>query len=933
MLSIYQLIAHKTKNWVAQELSNNQSVIGGILKHIENESYLRIPQKEAIEVYLWLKFVGNNQKLSDIVRQGLIYDEETAKGLDNYYTFGNNYVTQFLNQFALENGLDNFQKKLANDPQSVKYDWDQVLEELLHNYEYPNYLYSLPMGAGKTYLIAAFIYLDLFFALLNKTDKRFAHNFVVFAPQAAKTAILPSLQTIKNFEPEWVLPANEAERLKIIVHFEILDSLASKRKDKLHGNNPNLEKVNGITQTKDFGLVFITNAEKVVLEKYEDKDKIITDPASIFYDPKKADEIIKINELREKLSHLPFLGVFLDEVHHTYKASDSDEKKLRNAVNILNQHKKVVSAIGLSGTPYVKNQVIQKDLTIRLNQIQDIVYHYSLADGIGKFLKIPIVNGVKEVKEKAFINEALNEFFKSHDITYYDKTKSKIAFYCPSIKTLNENILPVVQEWYQKNRPGKEEEIFRYYSEVKKEDKIYKLPKESLAIFNNLDKSYSKKRVVLLVAVGAEGWDCRSLTAVALPRLKTTKNFVLQTTCRCLREVKDASKETALIFLEENNYNTLDHELKENYNLSIADLKYKQEPLINVIIKKPKLGKLKYCQVYKKFEIVKKEQKGNPNEQLNNFSFKGIIDKYKYQATTTTATIGRGGLVSESNALYSSDEQWHYEFIDFIYDLTKACYGKYQEKELISSFEKELQEIYRQIKENKAWVINHPHLEIYDIIKIVAGFLMAEYTYKIDVIKEDAEIELLEWNIIDPAIFYGSGKFLPKIKLEDIDKINKRPNRIEEDMEDAGLDSQDISFNYMPYRLDSDYERNALLELLKLSELKDLEVYYNGYKDLKLQNFWIKTDFGEYTPDFLIVKRKEGKKYKSKTEKGEIDEVLIIETKGSTYYNDDFKRKEKFVNETFLAHNPNFKFACFVDEGKNDFKKHLAKVREIINNL
>ena len=165
-----------------------------------------------------------------------------------------------------------------------------------------------------------------------------------------------------------------------------------------------------------------------------------------------------------------------------------------------------------------------EDDKIRLNQIQDIVYNYPLNKGIGKFLKVPEVKS-DNVKEQSFIKNALTDFFNNFDIKYPDGTKSKIAFYCPSIKKLNEKVLPVVQEWYQKHRKNKENEIFRYYSKVSKENRQYQLPRENLAIFNNLDKSYSDKRVILLVAVGTEGWDCKSLTAIALPRQKTTKNL------------------------------------------------------------------------------------------------------------------------------------------------------------------------------------------------------------------------------------------------------------------------------------------------------------------------------------------------------------------------------------------------------------------------
>ncbi|MFH1005803.1 MAG: DEAD/DEAH box helicase family protein, partial [Bacteroidota bacterium] len=382
MLTIFNLIENKTEIWIKEERENNQSVVGNIIKFIEEKKKLREPQLKSIEVYLWLKFIGQNRKLADIIRAGLLFDANKNREYEYHQNFRGNFTTQFLNAFAQDNELKNFQKQLLNDPKSETHNWDKVLNELLHNFNYPNFLFSLPMGAGKTYLIAAFIYLDLYFARLNKNDKRFAHNFVVFAPQAAKTAILPSLQTIKDFYPEWILPENEAKALKQIIHIEILDSLASKRKDKLHGNNPNLEKVNRLTQTKNFGLVFITNAEKVVLERYDEKDLVFLKTGQMKIGQEEVEEIKKTNELRKKLSQIPNLSVILDEVHHTYKGSGQQEKKLRQAVSILNQHDNVITVLGLSGTPYIKTRVKVGEEEIRLNQIQDIVYNYSLADGI-----------------------------------------------------------------------------------------------------------------------------------------------------------------------------------------------------------------------------------------------------------------------------------------------------------------------------------------------------------------------------------------------------------------------------------------------------------------------------------------------------------------------------------------------------------------------
>ena len=829
-----------------------------------------------------------------------------------------------LNQFAQDNGLKKLGKKLVSDPKGFNTNWENILEALLHNFNYPNYLFSLPMGAGKTYLMACFIYLDLYFSGLLKNDKRFARNFVIFAPQATKTAILPALQTIKNFNPEWVLPKLDADRIRQIIQIEILDALSSNRKDKLQGNNPNLEKVNRITQTKDYGLVFITNAEKVVLERYSDEDKLLVNPNSLLYNQKKVSEIVKLNNLREKLSQIPCLEVILDEVHHTYGINEIGEKKLRTAVNILNQHGNVVCVVGMSGTPYVKNIVQVGEDEIKLNQIQDVVYNYPLNQGIGNFLKVPDIRK-REVKVSVFIKEALTEFFKDFDIEYPNGTLSKMVFYCPSIQKLNDEILPAVQEWYQNNRAGRENEVFRYYTTSGKKEKQYKLPKDSLAIFNNLDKPYSKKRVVLLVAVGTEGWDCKSLTAVALPRKETSKNFVLQTTCRCLREVEDAKTEKALILLGEGNYETLENQLKENYLLSISDLKEKVSESIKVQIRKPLLGKLKYKQVSTKYEVIRKTV-NDPKTFLNGFNISDIKKRYKYDTRLTKAKLGENRLTYEVREEKIAEGKLNYTFNDFLYDLAKATYGKYSENELFQQFETQLKNIYAQIVKEKDWFIGNPDLEVRVIAKQLASSLMAEVEYKSDVVTSDIEIELLEWDIPNPlmGLTTTSGtlyKFMPHIDPRDVRVYVKHPEDLNEERD--RIDPNNISFNYMPYRMDSDFERVALRVMLALNELSNLEVYFNGYKDGKLQSFWIQTPDGVYTPDFLILKREEGK----------IAKVLILETKGKAYYDDEFKRKEKFMKDVFVKHNPNFKYECFVDEDKNDFEIHIERLQEMLKFL
>jgi len=936
-MNLHDIIEQAAFAWIAQEKANAQSLPGQIARHIENVGKLRLPQRQGIEIYLWLKFVGLNRSLGEIIRAGLLRDQ-----IDPHPALCGNATAEFLYRFAKENELKALAEKVKDDPLGTKENWNAFLDAMLHDFIYPNYLFSLPMGAGKTYLMAAFIYLDLHFARLHPGDKRFARNFVVFAPQASKTAILPSLQTIRNFDPSWVLPQSDAAELRRLVHFEILDSLSSKRRDKLHGNNPNLEKVNRLTQTRNFGLVFITNAEKVVMEKFEDSDATYTDPDSPFYDAEKTAALRKVNALRERLSQIPGISVILDEAHHFFSSTGDDEKKLKLAVDVLNQHGHVCTVLGFSGTPYLRHHVPLAGSKVKLSQIQLITYHYSLADGIGRFLKVPHVTG-KNIAAGEFVADALTHFFRDYDRTYPTGTESKIAFYCPSIEKLNTEILPAVRAWYAAHRPGCDDaEIFRFYRGVKKAQKSWALPKDSDAIFNNLDQPHIKKRVILLVAIGTEGWDCKSLTAVALPRRETTKNFVLQTTCRCLREVVSAKDETALIALGEGNYDTLDKELKENYALSIADLRIHAEHSINVLIRKPKLGKLRFKNVRRRYSIIREERDRDVSAQLASFDFGLFKTQHPFTPTLTEATVGKRGLTNAVTRILATATASHrLTYAGMLAALARATWGRFSEADLVQAHEAALRGIHTQIEAQLGWLALHPSLSLDAVIAFAASLLMENIRVTHEDIEEQIEMELLDWRMDPPpTISHASGRFLPQFTASELPKLNKRPNYLEDKIEDDSLDPGDVTFNYAPYRFDSLYEVDALKELKKMAELRGLEFYYNGYRNGALQALVIRTPYGTYTPDFLILKRKPADKpyrkqanYAHDSGAGSIDRVLILETKGRKFYDADFQAKEKFVKDVFLKHNPHFQYRCFVDEDDNDFSRHLEDVKKEIQNL
>ena len=112
---------------------------------------------------------------------------------------------------------------------------------------------------------------------------------------------------------------------------------------------------------------------------------------------------------------------------------------------------------------------------------------------------------------------------------------------------------------------------------------------------------------------------------------------------------------------------------------------------------------------------------------------------------------------------------------------------------------------------------------------------------------------------------------------------------------------KDRSFHYLPYHLDSPFEQTFLQEVLTFEDLQSLglEVYYNG--DRAMTEFKIKcyrrsgskwVYIGMYTPDFLIIQRKDREIYKA----------VIVETKGEGYAG-NFREKRRFMETAFLEQN------------------------------
>ena len=561
----YKMIENKCKEWY----SLNQCTVNPIIDYIEKTGQMRDAQIEAIKIYLFLKIGCECKPLEFLFRIGVfnsinLNDVELSTSTREYLE-DNPAATALFEYSRLTNDKgeqvsEKLEKQIKKDPSSI--DYDRFFRNVFYGLSYTDYLFSLPMGAGKTYLMAAFIYLDLYFAKNEPLNPAFAHNFIIFAPSGLKSSVVPSLKTIQNFDPAWIIPEPSASEIKRSMSFEVLDQSKTANKSN-KTKNPNVQKIaNHQPLSELFGLVAVTNAEKVILDRIVEKNGQV----SLFEDSDDEKDR-QANELRNLIGKLPSLSIFIDEVHHAV----SSEIKLRAVVTKWAQNNTLNSVIGFSGTPYLdkaeKFKVVDS-LSVGTSEITNIVYYYPLIDGVGNFLKRPVVKIAEIADSTVIIEKGVREFLDTYKDTVYDGgLVAKLGIYCGTIEKLEEVVYPLVSRIVAEYGLGTEV-ILKFH----KGNKQYKMPADSQLQFDILDKSISKTRIILLVQIGKEGWDCKSLTGIILSQEGDCQtNMVLQTSCRCLRQVVKGAPETALIYLNESNAEKLNTQLEQQHHITLKE--------------------------------------------------------------------------------------------------------------------------------------------------------------------------------------------------------------------------------------------------------------------------------------------------------------------------------------------------------------------------
>ena len=889
---------------------------------------MRDAQIEAIKTYLFLKIEGGNKPLwkfftdGDFLSLNLDYISLTAKARTILET---DKAAASLYEYACqcdEQGnilVPVLKKYIEENPDTI--DYVSVFKKFFYDVAYPDYIFSLPMGAGKTYLMAAFIYLDLYFSLNEPDNPSFAHNFMILAPSGLKSSIIPSIRNIQDFDPTWILPNPVASQIKNEIRFEILDAQKTAQKSNLV-KNPNAQKINSHLTSNDVrGLIAVTNAEKVILDKF-DKDK----SPSLFSDKEKKEFEIS-NELRSIVGKIPHLSIFIDEVHH---ASDGDIK-LRQVVNQWTETETFNSVLGFSGTPYLSTAESVKvglNLSLKNKNLSNVVYYYPLIEGVGNFLKSPIIK-VSDGGYETIIRKGVSEFLDTYgNLEYPNGTCAKLAIYCGRIDSLEENIYPIVAELISKFGLNPADTILKYHGG----NKEYSVSESAAIEFASLDTNLSKIKIVLLAQIGKEGWDCKSLTSVILPQKGACpQNMVLQTSCRCLRQVVKNNKETALIWLNDDNAKMLNKELDKQQHTSIEELNKGGNAKLYTLQRFSRMEKLRvppidFFQLKVSYLTLVLEEKQNTAKELQREDICSISDSQLISQQNL-----RGEIEEKSTEQLQDDERG--KSITFNSWLHLICKESFRTLHIaqLKNYTTALKAIFDTITNIRDGI--HFLKGEYNQMQVRANVRKAFIPHRSIEVKEDVipeTAELLQIKNFQSIIQVNdTSKYFPNqeqvLKIVDEDKGKKllkteiqttidtlKALGNQEQTIQALLDNPDSyepvdnninnkTYHYLPYKFDSSFEINYFSDSLQtIIHDKQLEFYFNG--DDNLTNFKIRCykkkgktwrPFGNYTPDFLVI---------SRDEHGAIKQILIIETKGEGFAT-KFAERRRFMEEEFVKLN------------------------------
>lgn len=840
------------------------------------KAFLRQPQFEALETYIFLKEFLGNAKVEEVFQQ---WFEKQGRFADRSE---GGVVSAGAGQVGLFDKITQDQYKA-------------VFAAMRKNSRvYPNYIFALTMGTGKTILMATCIFYEFLLANKFPKDPRYCHNSLIFAPD--KT-VLQSLREIEAFDLTRVVPPEYVNFLTTHLRFHYLEE-AGTSLDTMDRSRFN---------------IIISNTQKIILKrKHKDKapaDKLFSETGEILtatgvyadaadlynFDQPEAESELTTNQRFEKLRRLEQLGIFVDEAHHAFGTklakdmgigAKSTDTSLRTTIDILAASlsasgTRVVACYNYTGTPYVGRDVLP-----------EVVYAYGLKEAIDKeYLKKVTLHGYANTRSDEFVDITVENFLKDTGELRPEGMLPKLAFFATTVDELTNELKPAVERALIKHGIP----VSRILVNVG-DNKL--TTNDDIREFNRLDTIESDKQFILLVNKGREGWNCRSLFGVGLFREPKSKIFVLQATMRCLRAIGEA-QHTGHVFLSDANLNTLNDELQQNFRISADELQKtgKDKERVQVRVVEPPV-KIKLMRVRKQYEMREKQFSHGQALGLNRTDqecWKALVEKYRLIETQqdgiTTADTATAS-VSRTFDLTSHREKRAFSRMTLVAEVSRYLNRSPLEiEELLDSTKEGTDELVA--------IANEFNELLYD--EIIPRLFRELYDLDESQQTEEHEVDLIK---LPPNGYYEVSAAKDKIvRMNDV-KISE--------------EERAKSFHLDTYCFDSGSESWLFWDLLRENRVK--KIYFTGMLTHGQSDFFIQyIDPGSrtvrsYYPDFIFQREEQDGSLK----------YVIVEVKADNQIEDTVvQAKKDFAQQIAVASGMEYRILKSSDADKRHFRMLL----------
>lgn len=849
---LHQLLAAKVDEWRAQHYPcESFPAIAEILDHARIDGqdgqlrFLRHAQLVALETYWYLRLVLDTPTIPRL------YEALYPKLSDRLHAMG---VSPSLFEEA-DYDFDALIDRIRTDNAFVREHKLESLRETL-SLDYPSYILALAMGAGKTILMGTIVATEFAMAQEYPNDP-FVQNALIFAP--GKT-IIESLREIADIPFDRVLPPRMYKPFAAAL--------------KLTFTRDGDKELSGVVWGSRFNVV-VTNTEKIRIQKTTARG------------PKKAqialplgaeeDHDAEIANLRlQAIASLPHLAIFSDEAHHTYgqkllgkweknketgelEFKDQGIKKVRRTVDYLAQETNLVVVVNTTGTPYFERQ-----------PLRDVVVWYGLGEGIRDGILKEVANNIQVfdldgAETEDLITRIVHDFVDHYwNVRIEDGSPARMALYFPQTEAMDAL------------RPAVESALA-----LKGIDPTVVLPVHSKssedhrrAFYRVASDPASPHRIILLVNMGTEGWNCPSLFATGLIRkLKSSNNFVLQAATRCLRQVPNNTR-PARIYLTTDNRKILEKQLQETYGTTIKELEKNQTERIekDIVLRKPSLPPLLLKKKILRYR--RKAELGGGSESLQ-FTLPKVA--YEPKAVVETWTIAEpksGGTRMARVESKREDLALEPETFD-LYAAAALLAANYHLKPV--TVLAALRAVY-----GAGGLVPAHHIEA------LSGQIEAQCSqYEEDWEEFDVALALVKPEGFDIQLMDGEPVYTARVSFA---RDRAHLYRVPEELPNDRL-ARDYSFHYEGYNFDSMPEADYLERVLALIGEQPgnvAGVWFTGgltdpgKTDLFAEYLGEDGRWHRYTPDF-VVQRKDGKH-------------LVVEIKNDNYSADvhtDLARHEQ----------------------------------------